>query len=257
MNTPNPLVPQGALPEPGQRKSQVRLIVFSILAIHVVLLGALLIQGCKREDQPPPPPLPLPQPETNPTPVTPLPTNPPPVTTSNLPPIPGPTNVLESTDTPKVHEIAKGETFEALSKKYGVPVKAIQAANPGVDSKLLKIGQKINIPAKTPSVPKPPTPTPKTSSTKPGETELLAGESVYTVKKGDTLTSIAKANNVSWKAIRTANSLKTTAIKEGQKLKLPTKTATGTPAAPAGAGAPAALPSGAPMSASGPGPSGL
>ena len=45
-NTPNPLVPQGTFP--SHRKSHVRIAVFSILALHLILLEALLLQGCKR-----------------------------------------------------------------------------------------------------------------------------------------------------------------------------------------------------------------
>src|SRR5688572_14443012 len=46
-NTPNPLVPQGSMPD-KRGKSHVRIAVFTILAVHAVLLGALLLQGCKR-----------------------------------------------------------------------------------------------------------------------------------------------------------------------------------------------------------------
>jgi hypothetical protein len=51
MKQPNPLVPQGSFESQGRRKSHVRLAVFTILAIHLVVLGALLIQGCKREEK--------------------------------------------------------------------------------------------------------------------------------------------------------------------------------------------------------------
>lgn len=45
----------------------------------------------------------------------------------------------------------------------------------------------------------------------------------YTVKKGDTLSSIAKANNVTANAIKIANKLTSDSIKVGQKLTIPTK----------------------------------
>jgi len=41
MNTPSPLIPQGALPN-ARGRSHIRIAVFTILAVHVVLLGALL-----------------------------------------------------------------------------------------------------------------------------------------------------------------------------------------------------------------------
>lgn len=45
--------------------------------------------------------------------------------------------------------------------------------------------------------------------------------SVYVVKKGDTLTRVAKAHGVSVPAIRAANALKTDRLLVGQKLKIP------------------------------------
>src|SRR5437762_589573 len=47
MNTPNPLIPQGTFPE-NRGRSQIRIAVFTILAVHVVLLGSLLMAGCKK-----------------------------------------------------------------------------------------------------------------------------------------------------------------------------------------------------------------
>ena len=62
--------------------------------------------------------------------------------------------------------------------------------------------------------------------------EAAAGETLYTVKKNDTLTSIAKAHGgIKVKALQEANNLKTSQIKPGQKLKLPAKSS----AAPMGA----------------------
>jgi LysM repeat protein len=58
-------------------------------------------------------------------------------------------------EAPTVHEVAKGDTLTSVAKKYGVSVKAIEEANPGVDPKALKIGQKILIPIKPPPRPQP------------------------------------------------------------------------------------------------------
>ena len=50
MNSPNPFVPQGSLLElQSKRRSRVKVAVFCVLAINVVGLMALLMQGCKRE----------------------------------------------------------------------------------------------------------------------------------------------------------------------------------------------------------------
>jgi LysM repeat protein len=45
-----------------------------------------------------------------------------------------------------VHAIKSGETLAVVAKKYGVSVEAIMKANPSVDSRRLKVGQKIKIP---------------------------------------------------------------------------------------------------------------
>jgi LysM repeat protein len=240
MNTPNPLVPQGSLQEQSKRKSQVRIIVFSILAIHVVLLGALLIQGCKREETPPPkiePPA-QPAPELSNNSIPPpafVPTSAPPAfVPTSAPPaaVSGPGELPGAAATE--HVIAKGETFGVLAKKYGVSTKALQQANPGVDSTKLKIGQKINIPPKPPGG----SASPSASGAKAAEPEVGLGETLYTVKKGDTLTKVSKSSGVSVKAIRAANSLRTDQLKPGQKLKLPAKGAAA--AAAAAAAVPAA-----------------
>ena len=49
-------------------------------------------------------------------------------------------------DAGKVHEVAKGELFGTIAKKYGVTVSALTKANPDVDASRLKVGQKIKIP---------------------------------------------------------------------------------------------------------------
>jgi LysM repeat protein len=48
MNTPNPLIPQGSL-QNSKGKSTVRIIVFSIIAMHSVFFAGLLMQGCNKE----------------------------------------------------------------------------------------------------------------------------------------------------------------------------------------------------------------
>lgn len=48
----------------------------------------------------------------------------------------------------KIHIIAAGDYFSKIAQKYGVSVVDIEKANPGLDSRKLRIGQKVNIPAK-------------------------------------------------------------------------------------------------------------
>ena len=91
MNEPSPLVPQGSFESQARRKSHVRIAVFGILAVHVVVLGGLLILGCKREGKPTTETSDTPPPMTNDL-------TPPPfgsdVVTTGAPPAGTPTNAL-------------------------------------------------------------------------------------------------------------------------------------------------------------------
>lgn len=52
MSSPNPLQPQGVLDSAGSPKSRVRITVLTILALHVVFIGGLLLQGCDKGGSP-------------------------------------------------------------------------------------------------------------------------------------------------------------------------------------------------------------
>src|SRR5436305_7894608 len=52
MSNPNPLIPQGTFQaQAGKGASNVRIAVATIVAIHVVFFGGLLLQGCKKDNQ--------------------------------------------------------------------------------------------------------------------------------------------------------------------------------------------------------------
>jgi len=264
MSTPNPINPQGSLLEQkAKRKNNLPVIVAIFLGIHAVVLGGILMAGCKPEPKPEPkrpapepvlppitppadlglpvPPAPgtLPPVGSVPTPPPVAPITPPPIVTP--PPVapitppsvvtPPPVAITPPPAAPdptpgeaKTHVVIKGEYFEIIAKKYGVTVKAIEGANPGVDSTKLKIGQKLNIPASTPK-------TPKATAAKTADSAAPdADSSTHIVKSGDVLGTIARKYGTSVDKLREANGLKTDRITVGQKLKLP---AGGTKALPA------------------------
>ena len=248
MNTPNPLVPQGTFPD-SRSKARFRIAFFSIVAVHLVLLGALLLQGCKRTETDR---LPEPTNSSSPYPAWSEPTNVTPVAPGNpaadlaatsAPPVIAPTPLVTRDPEPPqpptggagtVHTVVKGDAFYVLAKKYHVSSKAIAEANPGVDPTKLKIGQKLNIPASTAAP----------SGASAGSEGGAGNGATHTVKSGDTLMKIAKAHGVTVKALRAANKLKTNQIKVGQKLKIPSKAAAApvTESAPAVGSAPADAP---------------
>lgn len=224
MNNPNPFVPKGSLLEQqSQRRSRLKLGVFCVLAVSVTGLVAMLVQGCHREQ---PTDGSLNGVDTNPPVMTD--TNPPAMADTNpiaVPP-PLPTNTTALMVPPPVSEpmttpgseylVVKGDTLTTIAKAHHVTLKELEAANPGVDSKHLKLKQKLVIPSATAS----PTAAPTTTA---GAVTADAGRDTYTVKSGDTLTTIAKKHGTSVKALQGANNLATTKIKVGQKLKLPAK----------------------------------
>ncbi|MDP6794072.1 MAG: LysM peptidoglycan-binding domain-containing protein [Verrucomicrobiota bacterium] len=245
MSSHNPLRPKSSLLEQKAKNRSGLQMVMIIVAVHVVFLGGLLFSGC-RPDQAPPatvaetnsiPSLPpiggevatLPA-DTNTVTVVeppgsaapPLPEStttgddpkPPPVTREPetavdiVPLVPEPSNEPEvpvsSGETEYV--VAKGDTFTTIARKHGVTVQAVIKANPAVDPTRMAIGQVLIIPAKPPELAKP---------------ALPEGTTEYLVKAGDNLYNIAKAHNTTWKAIREASNLNTTAIRVGQKLIIP------------------------------------
>jgi LysM repeat protein len=134
---------------------------------------------------------------------------------------------------PSTYKIEKGDMLSTIAKKFNVTVKAIEAANPGIDSTRLKIGKEIKIPAAgsaisgssvTPpsslGLSSPTDSTTSTPTTKPSKKTRSAAPTVadsasaakpgssYTVKKGDTLGKIAQevyGDKNAWKRIFRAN----------------------------------------------------
>jgi len=150
--------------------------------------------------------------------------------TSDFPPLPPAVGVGEaigsavaSSSTAAIeHSVLSGEHFTSLAKKYKVSVRAIQNANPTLDSRHLQIGQKVKIPA------------PAAPVSESAAATLVADE--YIIKRGDSLSTIAQRHETSVKALREANNLTTDLILAGEKLKLPPGSKFSQPASSIGAG---------------------
>jgi LysM repeat protein len=253
MNNPNPFLPQGVfLEEKNKARNRLRIAYLSSISVSALVMFVLLIQGCKKPadttdngtgDSIPTQQLANPQPEvgnsnatalTNPTPDTNV---PPPTPVVNTPPpvaTPPPPPVAEMQE----YTIVKGDTYATIAKNNHTTSKAIQNANPGIDPRKLKVGQKIKLPAAN---------SPTSSATAPtgmmAPDTNTAGGITYKVKSGDTLTTIGKHYHVSIKAIQSENNLSTTRLNVGQVLKIP---AAATPA-PTPEAAPVPAPAPAPM----------
>lgn len=221
MNNPNPFVPQGSLlAEQSKRRSRMKLGVFCVIAVSVTSLMAMLIQGCKRETE-------TAYNAENSTQsvdtnnyaadTNAVDTNAPAMEASN-PPVAAPTPMPAPEPATTEYVVVRGDTLGKIAKRNGVTLKTLEEANPGVVPTRLKVGEKLSIPAASS------TPNASTSS------DTNTGEEIYSVKSGDTLTKIARANGTTVKALESENNLSTTKIKVGQKLKIPAKAESAAPA---------------------------
>jgi LysM repeat protein len=110
------------------------------------------------------------------------------------------------------YAVLPNDNFTSIAKKHNITVKELATANPAADSRHLKVGQVLNLPANvTPVAPTVPT----------TNAETTAAGAIYTVKSGDTLTKIARDNKVTVKQLQQANGLRGSLIKVGQKLVIP------------------------------------
>jgi LysM repeat protein len=253
MNTPSPLIPQGATPPRG--KSSLYFKILMILTVHVVVIGGMLLQGCKdtstkdltSKDGSAPAMGDATSPAgSNAASTTPMTADVPTTITQNMsnayvapaaPATPPPLSMAgamppaKSTDLAapgaqgetKDYVIAKGDTLAVIAHKNGLSLKALMEANPSVNPKKLQIGQKLQIPAGSAAM----AATTTSGATPAATTDAAPGEgSMYVVKTGDTLSKIAKMHGTSFKKIMAMNDLKSTSIRAGQKLKMPASKAT-------------------------------
>ena len=100
----------------------------------------------------------------------------------------------------EVYVVKRGDTLWGISNQYGVSVTELASLN-GVNADTLQVGQSLIIPAKSGSNP---------------DNMFL-----YTVKKGDTLYSIARVYGVNVNSIKNLNYLTSNNLYIGQVLRIP------------------------------------
>ena len=102
----------------------------------------------------------------------------------------------------ETYTVKAGDTLYGISNQFGVSVVELARLN-NVDANTLKVGQVLKIPG--------------TLGTNPDNMFM------YTVKKGDSLYSIARAYNTSVNDIISLNNLKSTSLSIGQVIRIPEK----------------------------------
>lgn len=119
---------------------------------------------------------------------------------------PGQVLTIDVGSTPISYTVKKGDSLYSISKKFGISVVDLMNYN-NLESTVLQIGQVLQF-------------TPKDSDLS-GSITMPVYQS-YTVKKGDSLYSIAKQYGVTVDEIKSANNLKSNLLQIGQVLKIKT-----------------------------------
>jgi LysM repeat protein len=121
----------------------------------------------------------------------------------------------------KGYRIARGDTLVKIAQRNGISQKALLQANPGVQPAKLRGGQWLQIPDGSPVAVSVKRPTNAAGS----DGQPPVGDSLYTVKSGDTLLKVAQTHSTSISALRILNGLSSDQLRVGKTLKLPAPTA--------------------------------
>src|SRR5439155_424277 len=140
MNTPSPLIPKGSLLEQTAKGKPHLRVACIIVAIHMVFLGGLLIQGCKKEDL---------NAKANPG-----------VDSTRLKVgqklvVPAPASATIATaaagnSSENSYVVKTGDTLHKIARANGTSVNEIKALN-GLKTDRIKVGDKLKLPASKPA----------------------------------------------------------------------------------------------------------
>ncbi|MCP4166790.1 MAG: LysM peptidoglycan-binding domain-containing protein [Chloroflexi bacterium] len=109
-----------------------------------------------------------------------------------------------------IHRVQKGETLNQIASKYGTTVDSLKQLNNLRNVNVIYVGQRLVIKRGTTD-----------NSSSPGNT------GVHVVRRGETLSGIARNNGTTASAIQAANNLHSSVIFVGQRLKIPSGAANG------------------------------
>ena len=119
----------------------------------------------------------------------------------------------------KTYTVQKGDTFQRISSRTGIPVRELRRVNP--KSEPLKAGSTLRIPGHDGKSRAADASSKGTSRTSTVATVPSSG--VYTVRSGDTVYGLSRAWGVSAEAIVKANGLASNTLSIGQQLRVPAK----------------------------------
>ena len=110
-------------------------------------------------------------------------------------------------DSPVVHVVQSGENLFRIAIRYGVSVNAVASANGISNPALIFVGQQLTIPGATGTAPTTPPVVTDPPTTTPDPAPPTGDATTYTVRAGDSLSSIARQFGTSYLAIASANGI--------------------------------------------------
>ncbi|MEM9445626.1 MAG: LysM peptidoglycan-binding domain-containing protein [Verrucomicrobiota bacterium] len=111
-------------------------------------------------------------------------------------------NLYAATEKLRTYTVRKGDSLSSIARKYKCSVSLLKSAN-GLKQDTILIGQKLEIPSPS------------------NQKSHKVVKKTYTVKKGDTISTIARKMNSHISAIRSENKLRNDLIYIGQKIVVP------------------------------------
>jgi LysM repeat protein len=207
-----------------------------VVALHVLVIGGIFIfEGCSRANAPAPEiagneslpgstnlasTLPSPTPigseggltaaTSTPAPVAPV----------------APVAPIAPTVPAKTYVVKKGDSLWKIAKAEKVTVDELCKANNLSKTSILKLNQKLTVPAASPRTEIAATAPAPVSGGAVSAIAPISGGNQYEVQIGDSLWKIAKNQGVTVTALKSANNLKGDKLQVGQKLTIPAKTTT-------------------------------
>lgn len=103
-----------------------------------------------------------------------------------------------------IHRVRAGETLSQIAERYGVSIAQLKMTN-RIRTNLIRPGQRLRIPF--------------------GGADAVSDTKIYTVKAGDTLSTIASRYGVSVVRLKRANRLSGDSLRIGDRLEIPTRVA--------------------------------
>ncbi len=203
------------------------ILLLMVAGLHGLAVGAfLMISGCgTRQPVVEPPPAPIMPPSagtaTAPSPAVPRPDFRPPVAVE-----PAPATIQGTVG--DTYTIKKGDSLSKIAARHGVTVRELAEINQLKDADVIRVGQKLVLPAHAKDLPDE-APAAKKPAARSAAPAASGGN--YEVKAGDSLSRIAAANGTTVRAIKDANGLTSDLIRIGQKLVIPGSSAAPAPAA--------------------------